>query len=113
MSAPIIYTRVSAVGGSQLRRIGATSDCIVCGMPEAAKCRRVRAHSYTRSRHVAGGGSHPRLLTVLASPSWGYDQDYFFTMELLQAEFIWIEKKKRPKPHRSDIDPTRRVSQGY
>jgi hypothetical protein len=38
-----------------------------------------------------------------------YDQGYISTLELLQAEEIWIQNRRRPKPHPRDIAMMRRV----
>lgn len=49
-----MYFRARANRGSQLRRIGATDNCIVCGMPTLPIC----PHSYARSASVAVPGYH-------------------------------------------------------
>ena len=41
-----------------------------------------------------------------------YDQGYISTMELRQAEEIWIQNKRRPKPHPRDVALMKRVAKG-
>jgi hypothetical protein len=41
-----------------------------------------------------------------------YDQGYIATLDLLRAEEIWIENRRRPKPHARDVALMKRVVGG-
>jgi hypothetical protein len=97
-----MYIRVPAKRGSQLRRIGATEACIVCGMP-ALPGVTAFAHIHMRDRHLSPCNDATRVFCLCWHHHHGcYDQGYISTVELLRAEAIWIENKGRPKPHSRD-----------
>jgi hypothetical protein len=107
-----IFVRVSTGRSSQLRRVGATNNCIVCGMPALPGVLAL-GHIHIRDLHL----SVPRDATRVFCLCWHhhhgcYDQGYISTAELLKAEEIWIENKRRPKPHPRDLALMKRVSDG-
>jgi hypothetical protein len=96
MSSVGLYVRVCAKRGSQLRRIGATDHCIVCGMP-ALPGVAAFAHIHMRDLVLSPAGDPTRVFCLRWHHHHGcYDQGYISTMKLLQAEAIWIENKRRP-----------------
>jgi hypothetical protein len=64
MSNPILYMRVSANRGSQLRRIGATDHCVVCGMP-ALPGVAAFAHIHMRDLTLSPAGDPSRVDIVM------------------------------------------------
>jgi hypothetical protein len=112
MSRRQIYTRVSANRGSQLRRIGASDNCIICGIP-ALPGVAAFAHIHMRDLDLSPSGDPTRVFCLCWHHHHGcYDQGYISTMELLEAEAIWIEGKRRPKPHPRDAILMKRVKDG-
>ena len=112
MSCPQIYTRVSANRGSQLRRIGATDNCILCGIP-ALPGVVAFAHIHMRDLELSPAMDPTRVFCLCWHHHHGCsDQGYISTIELLEAEAIWIEGKRRPKPHARDTILMKRVQGG-
>jgi hypothetical protein len=112
VTRPWIFVRVSAGRGSQLRRVGATNNCVVCGMPTLPG---VLAFGHIRIRDLHL--SVPRDATRVFCLCWHrhhgcYDQSYISTAEPLKAEEIWIENQRRPKPHSRDVALMKRVKAG-
>jgi hypothetical protein len=82
-----IYERV----GNELRRIGATTNCIVCGLP-ASPGLLTFAHINMRDLHLSPRRDPTRVFCLCWNHHHGcYDQGYISTMELLEAELVWIE----------------------
>jgi hypothetical protein len=96
----------------QLRRVGATDNCIVCGMP-AWPGVVAFAHIHMRDLDLSPRKDPTRVFCLCWHHHHGcYDQGYISTRELLEAEIVWIENKQRPKPHPRDINLMRRVETG-
>jgi hypothetical protein len=107
-----MYIRVQANRGSQLRRIGAAEACIVCGMP-ALPGVTAFAHIHMRDLHLSPCNDATRVFCLCWHHHHGcYDQGYISTVELLRAEEIWIENRRRPKPHSRDIAMMKGVKAG-
>jgi hypothetical protein len=112
LNGTVVYIRVSANRGSQLRRIGAVDNCIVCGMP-ALPGVATFAHIHARDLHLSPRNDPSRVFCLCWHHHHGcYDQGYISTMELLQAEEIWIQNKRRPQPHPRDVALMKRVEDG-
>ena len=106
------YIRVSAGRASQLRRVGATEACIVCGMP-ALPGVTAFAHIHMRDLVLSPLGDPTRVFCLCWHHHHGcYDQGHISIFELLQAENAWIENRQRPKPHPRDIAFMMRVMTG-
>jgi hypothetical protein len=107
-----MYVRASANRGAQLRRIGATDHCIVCGMP-ALPGVTAFAHIHMRDLHLSPCRDPTRVFCLCWHHHHGcYDQGYISTLELLRAEETWIENRRRPKPHQRDIAMMKRINDG-
>jgi len=107
-----MYRRVPVNRGSQLRRVGATEACIVCGMPRLPGVTAF-AHIHMRDLHLSPCNDATRVFCLCWQHHHGcYDQGYISTVELLRAEAIWIENKRRPKPHSRDIALMKGVKAG-
>jgi hypothetical protein len=112
MNGAANYARVSANGRSQLRRLGATGACIVCGMPGLPGVLTF-AHIHLRDLQLSPRNDPTRVFCLCwQHHHGGYDQGYISTIELLWAEEIWIQNKRRPKPHPRDIALMKRVVNG-
>jgi hypothetical protein len=83
--------------GQKLFRRGATSHCIICGMPDVPGALSF-AHIHRRDSHL--------------SPHGDYDQNWISTEELLEPEAVWFTDTPRPKPHRQDIAFMQRAAAG-
>jgi hypothetical protein len=104
-----MYMRATANRGSQLRRRGATEACIVCGIP-ALPGTTAFAHIHRHDLHLSPCNDPTRVFCLCWHHHHGcYDQGYIATIELLKAEEIWIENKRRPKPHPRDIAMMKRI----
>ena len=106
------FVRVSGSPGGQLRRLGVTDACIVCGMP-ALPGVATSAHIHARDLHLSPRNDPSGVFCLV----WhhhhgGYDQGYISTMELLQAEEIWTQNKRRPQPHPHDVALMKRAENG-
>ena len=78
-----MYMRVPAKQGSQLRRIGATDNCVVCGMP-ALPGVTAFAHIDMRDLHLSPCNDPTRVFRLCWHHHHGcYDQGYIATIELL------------------------------
>jgi hypothetical protein len=107
-----MYFRARANRGSQLRRIRATDHCIVCGMP-ALPGVTAFAHIHMRDLHLSPHQDATRVLRLCWHHHHGcYDQGYISTLELLRAEEIWIENRRRPKSHPRDIALMKQIRNG-
>jgi hypothetical protein len=107
-----MYIRAAANRGPQLRRRGATEACIVCGIP-ALPGTTAFAHIHWRDVHLSPRSDPTRVFCLCWHHHHGcYDQGYIITIGLLRAEEVWVENKRRPKPHRRDIAMMKRVSNG-
>jgi hypothetical protein len=103
-----MYKRVR----KQLRRVGATENCIVCGMPDLPGVLSF-AHIHMRCLDLSPCRDPTRVFCLCWHHHHGcYDQGYISTRELLEAELVWIENKKRPEPHLRDIALMQRVFSG-
>ena len=103
-----IYERVRG----QLRRVGATDHCIVCGIPDRRSVLAF-AHIHSDDLHLSPCKDPTRVFRLCWHHHHGcYDQSYISTEELLKAEAVWIENENRPKPHPRDIEMMRRVGAG-
>jgi hypothetical protein len=112
LNGTVVYIRVSANRGSQLRRIGATDHCIVCGMP-ALPGVTAFARIHMRDLHLSPRQDATRVFHLCWHHHHGcYDQGYISTLELLRAEEIWIENQRRPKPHPRDVALMKLVKAG-
>jgi hypothetical protein len=112
LNGTVVYIRVSANRGSQLRRIGAVDNCIVCGMPGLPGVLTF-AHIHRRDLHLSPQNDPMRVFCLCGHHHHGcYDQGYISTMELLQAEEIWSQNKRRAKPHPTDVALMKRVKNG-
>jgi hypothetical protein len=112
LNGTVVYIRVSANRGSQLRRIGATDHCIVCGMP-ALPGVTAFARIHMRDLHLSPRQDATRVFHLCWHHHHGcYDQGYISTLELLRAEEIWIENQRRPKPHPRDVALMKRMKSG-
>jgi hypothetical protein len=97
-----MYMRASGSRGSQLRRRVAIEACIVSGMPTLPGTTAF-AHIHGRDLHLAPCNDSTRVFCLCWHHHHGcYDQSYISTVALLQAEEIWIQNKRRPKPHQRD-----------
>jgi hypothetical protein len=111
LSEPL-YERACANRGSQLRRIGATDHCIVCGLPALPGVTAI-GHIHIRDLHLSPHQDATRVFCLCWHHHHGcYDQGYISILELLRAEEIWIENKRRPKPHPRDVALMERVKAG-
>lgn len=96
----------------QLRRIGATDHCIVCGLPDHGGVLAF-AHIHSKDLHFSPRNDPTRVFRLCWHHHHGcYDQNYISTLELLEAEAVWIANKDRPTPHPRDIELMRRVAEG-
>jgi hypothetical protein len=103
-----MYKRV----GKQLHRVGATDNCIVCGMP-AFPGVVAFAHIHMRDLDWSPLKDPTRVFCLCWHHHHGcYDQGYISTKELLEAEMVWIENKRRPEPHPRDAELIWRVQSG-
>lgn len=91
-----MYIRAPASHGSHLRRIGATDHCIVCGILDLPGVLAF-AHIHIHDLALSPDGDPSRV---------------FSTVVLLQAEDVWIQNRRRPKPHPRDIAMMKRVKDG-
>jgi hypothetical protein len=107
-----MYERARAKRGSQLRRLGATDHCIICGMP-ALPGVTAFAHIHMRDLHLSPQQDPTRVFRLCWHHHHGcYDQGYISTLELLRAEEIWIETQRRPRPHPRDVAMMKRIMDG-
>jgi hypothetical protein len=103
-----MYERVK----KQLRRIGATDNCIVCGMPAWPGVLSF-AHIHMRDLDLSPRKDPTRVFCLCWHHHHGcYDQGYISTSELLEAEMVWIENGQRPEPHPRDVALMQRVAAG-
>lgn len=107
-----MYTVVRAHKGSQLRRVGATENCIICGIPEVPGVVAF-AHIHMRDLHLSPMRDPTRVFCLCWLHHHGfYDQGYISTMQLLEAEATWVENRRRPRPHSRDLALIRRIQAG-
>jgi hypothetical protein len=71
------------------------------------------AHIHQRDLHLSPRNDPTRVFCLC----WhhhhgGYDQGYISTIELLRAEEIWLQNKRRPQPHPRDVALMKRVKNG-
>jgi hypothetical protein len=106
-----MYMRASAKRGSQLRRRGAIEACVFCGIP-ALPGTTAFAHIHRHDLHLSPYNDSTRVFCLCWHHHHGcYDQGYIATIELLRAEEIWIQNKRRPKPHPRDIAMMKRIEE--
>ena len=107
-----MYMRASGTRGTELRRVGATTHCIVCGLQGAGGVL-AYAHIHMRDLHLSPEGDEQRVFRLCWHHHHGcYDQGYLSTTELLRAEAIWIGNKDRPTPHARDVILMKRAMTG-
>ena len=107
-----MYIRAAANRGPQLRRRGATEACIVCGIP-ALPGTTAFAHIHWRDIHLSPCSDPTRVFCLCWHHHHGcYDQGYLTTIDLLRAEEVWVENRRRPKPHRRDVALMQKVING-
>jgi hypothetical protein len=71
------------------------------------------AHIHVRDRHLSPCNDATRVFCLCWHHHHGcYDQGYISTVELLRAEWTWIENNRRPKPHSRDIALMKGVKAG-
>ena len=75
-------------------RLGATSHCIVCGVPDLPGVLSA-AHIHRRDSHLPPHGDERQVFRLC----WGHhhgdhDQNWISTEELIEAEVIWLTDKK-------------------
>jgi hypothetical protein len=104
-----IYERV---GSQQLRRVGATDHCIICGIPGLPGVVAF-AHIHMRDLHLSPKSDPTRVFCLCWLHHHGcYDQGYISTIELLEAEAVWVANKERPQPHARDSQLMQKVAAG-
>jgi hypothetical protein len=107
-----MYRKERGSKGWELQRVGATDGCIVCGLPPLPGVLTF-AHIHMRDLHLSPGNDPTRVFSLCWHHHHGcYDQGYISTFELLEAEEVWLENRRRPKPHRREIELMRRVTAG-
>jgi hypothetical protein len=109
MKTAPVYIRARGNQGPELQRAGATAHCIVCGIPDLPGVLTF-AHIHIQDLALLPVSDASRVFCLCWHHHHGcYDQGYISTLELLQAEEIWIQNRRRPKPHPRDIAMMRRV----
>jgi hypothetical protein len=112
MTAAPMYIRTRGNQGWELRRIGAIDACIICGMPNLPGAVTF-AHIHTRDLAFLPNRDPTRVFCLCWQHHHaGYDQGYISTVELLEAEDVWIANERRPTPHPRDIALMKRVEAG-
>ena len=107
-----MYAQRSGSHGQELFRLGATSHCIVCGMPNIPGVLSF-AHIHRRDTHLSLYGDERRVFRLCwGHHHGGYDQNWISTEELLEAEAVWFADTPKPKPHRRDIAFMQRAAAG-
>ncbi len=96
-------------GGFRVRS-GTTGACVVCGLKILASL--TWAHVHVEDQALVEN-SPDRVFRLCWTHHHGfYDQGYISTVELLDAEDVWITNKERPMPHPRDQDITNKVLSG-
>jgi hypothetical protein len=101
------------VVAGQLRRMGATTHCIVCGLPNVRGVLTF-AHIHDEDLHLSPGRNPDGVFCLCWNHHHAvYDQHRISTAELIEREQIWIEHpERRPSPHPRDIEFMQRPSSG-
>jgi hypothetical protein len=101
-----MYAQRSGSHGQELFRLGATSHCIVCGMPDIPGVLSF-AHIHRRDTHLSPYGDERRVFRLCwGHHHGGYDQNWISTEELLEAEAVWFADTPKPidrKPSRAAL----------